>query len=118
MRPDATLPRHRLDGAGRRPDRPGPGTPAGTGPTPGVVSGVVSGAVVCEGLVRIFRTADVEVQALQGLDLLMADGEFVAVVGASGSGKSTLLSILSGLDTPTAGRALVAGLDLQRDGRS
>ncbi len=69
-------------------------------------------AVTCEGLVRIFRTADVEVQALQGLDLHVAAGDVVAVVGASGSGKSTLLTILSGLDTPTAGRAEVAGYDL------
>jgi putative ABC transport system ATP-binding protein len=69
-------------------------------------------AVECEGLVRIFRTADVEVQALQGLDLRLDPGELVAVVGASGSGKSTLLGILSGLDMPTAGRAEVAGVDL------
>ena len=68
--------------------------------------------VLCEGLVRIFRTADVEVQALQGLDLRLAAGELVAVVGASGSGKSTLLSILSGLDLPSAGRVEVAGNDL------
>jgi len=69
-------------------------------------------AVACEGLVRIFRTADVEVQALQGLDLHLGDGDLVAVVGASGSGKSTLLNILSGLDTPSAGRVEVAGHDL------
>jgi putative ABC transport system ATP-binding protein len=69
-------------------------------------------AVECEGLVRIFRTADVEVQALQGLDLVLDAGELVAVVGASGSGKSTMLNILSGLDVPTAGRAVVAGHDL------
>jgi ABC-type lipoprotein export system ATPase subunit len=69
-------------------------------------------AVLCEGLVRIFRTADVEVQALQGLDLRLERGELVAMVGASGSGKSTLLGILSGLDEPTAGRAEVAGVDL------
>lgn len=68
--------------------------------------------VECEGLVRIFRTADVEVQALQGLDLRLDDGELVAVVGASGSGKSTMLTILSGLDVPTAGRVVVAGHDL------
>jgi ABC-type lipoprotein export system ATPase subunit len=68
--------------------------------------------VLCEGLVRIFRTADVEVQALQGLDLRLEPGELVAMVGASGSGKSTLLGILSGLDVPTAGRAEVAGIDL------
>ncbi len=69
-------------------------------------------SVHCEGLVRIFRTADVEVQALQGLDLSLSSGELVAVVGASGSGKSTLLSILSGLDNPTAGQVSVAGNDL------
>jgi putative ABC transport system ATP-binding protein len=69
-------------------------------------------AVLCEGLVRIYRTADVEVQALQGLDLRLEPGELVAMVGASGSGKSTLLGILSGLDAPTAGRAEVAGVDL------
>jgi len=68
--------------------------------------------VLCRGLVRIFRTADVEVQALQGLDLELDAGELVALVGASGSGKSTLLAILSGLDTPTAGTAAVAGYDL------
>jgi ABC-type lipoprotein export system ATPase subunit len=68
--------------------------------------------VLCQALVRIFRTADVEVQALQGLDLELDAGDLVAVVGASGSGKSTLLAILSGLDTPTAGTAVVAGYDL------
>ena len=51
-------------------------------------------------------------QALQGLDLLVAEGEIVALVGASGSGKSTLMNILAGLDTPTAGSVRVAGNDL------
>ena len=68
--------------------------------------------ILCEGLVRIFAVADIEVQALQGLDLRVDRGELVALVGASGSGKSTLLSILSALDTPTAGQAVVAGRDL------
>ncbi|HYY09290.1 MAG TPA: ABC transporter ATP-binding protein [Kineosporiaceae bacterium] len=80
--------------------------------TAGGSDGPARPAVLCEGLVRIFRTADVEVQALQGLDLHLDHGEFVAVVGASGSGKSTLLAILSGLDAPTAGRVEVAGVDL------
>jgi ABC-type lipoprotein export system ATPase subunit len=66
----------------------------------------------CQGLVRIFQIADIEVQALQGLDLTVERGELVALVGASGSGKSTLLSILSALDAPTAGQATVAGRDL------
>jgi len=70
------------------------------------------GAIVCEGLVRIFTAQGVEVQALQGLELRMETGEMVALVGASGSGKSTLLGILAGLDRPTAGSARVAGHDV------
>ncbi|MCL1868853.1 MAG: ABC transporter ATP-binding protein [Promicromonosporaceae bacterium] len=70
------------------------------------------GDIRCRGLVRIFATDGVEVQALQGLDLDVEQGEVVAVVGASGSGKSTLLGILSGLDRPTGGTAAVAGTDL------
>ncbi|MFE5291130.1 ABC transporter ATP-binding protein [Isoptericola sp. NPDC056618] len=66
----------------------------------------------CRGLVRIFATDGIEVQALQGLDLTVDRGGLVAVVGASGSGKSTLLNILSGMDLPTAGSAVVAGTDL------
>lgn len=68
--------------------------------------------IVCDNLVRIYQTGSIEVQALQGLDLLVGKGEMVAVVGASGSGKSTLLSLLAGIDAPTAGRARVAGWDL------
>ncbi len=70
--------------------------------------------IVCDGLVRIFKLADLEVVALQGLDLLVDGGEMVAIVGASGSGKSTLLGILGGMDVPSAGRAVVAGYDLGR----
>ncbi|MFI1396004.1 ABC transporter ATP-binding protein [Streptomyces sp. NPDC020681] len=68
--------------------------------------------ITCDRLVRIFSTDGVEVQALQGLDLLVRDGELMALVGASGSGKSTLMNILAGLDEPTAGAAKVAGRDL------
>jgi ABC-type lipoprotein export system ATPase subunit len=68
--------------------------------------------IMCDRLVRIYAAEGIEVQALQGLDLLIADGELTAIVGASGSGKSTLMNILAGLDAPTAGRARVAGHDL------
>ncbi|MFF2845695.1 ABC transporter ATP-binding protein [Streptomyces sp. NPDC058001] len=68
--------------------------------------------ITCDRLVRIFSTDGVEVQALQGLDLLVREGELMALVGASGSGKSTLMNILAGLDEPTAGAASVAGRDL------
>ena len=68
--------------------------------------------IMCDRLVRIYAAEGIEVQALQGLDLLIAEGELTAIVGASGSGKSTLMNILAGLDSPTAGRARVAGHDL------
>jgi putative ABC transport system ATP-binding protein len=68
--------------------------------------------IICDRLVRIYIAAGIEVQALQGLDLLVNEGEIVALVGASGSGKSTLMNILAGLDTPTAGSVKVAGHDL------
>jgi ABC-type lipoprotein export system ATPase subunit len=65
--------------------------------------------IVCENLVKIYKVADLEVVALQGLDLVVDRGEFTALVGASGSGKSTLMNILGGLDVPSAGRATVDG---------
>jgi ABC-type lipoprotein export system ATPase subunit len=71
-----------------------------------------SPVIRCEGLVKIYKTAELEVVALQGLDLEVEQGDMVAVVGASGSGKSTLLNILAGLDLPSAGKAMVAGHDL------
>ena len=70
--------------------------------------------IVCDNLVKIYKVADLEVVALQGLDLLIESGEFVALIGASGSGKSTLLNILGGLDVPSAGRAVVAGYQLDQ----
>jgi ABC-type lipoprotein export system ATPase subunit len=68
--------------------------------------------IVCDNLVKIYKVADLEVVALQGLDLVVEAGEIIAIVGASGSGKSTLQNILGGLDTPTAGGARVADFDL------
>ncbi len=65
-------------------------------------------------LVKIYKAADLEVVALQGLDLRVPTGEMLALVGPSGAGKSTLLNILGGLDEPSAGRCEVAGVDLTR----
>jgi len=70
------------------------------------------GMIVCDRLVRIYSGDGIEVQALQGLDLLIAEGELTALIGAAGSGKSTLMNILAGLDTPTAGGVWVADHNL------
>src|ERR1700684_844269 len=61
------------------------------------------------GLTKVYRVGDVEVHALRGIDLDIARGEFVAIVGASGSGKSTLFHILGGLTPPTSGSVLIDG---------
>lgn len=68
--------------------------------------------IVCDNLVKIYKVADLEVVALQGLDLVIQPGELLGIVGASGSGKSTLMNVLGGLDRPSAGRAWVDGKDL------
>src|SRR5258706_14191821 len=68
--------------------------------------------IECENLVKIFKVADLEVVALQGLDLQIEAGEMMALVGPSGSGKSTLMNILGGLDTPTAGSVHVGEYNL------
>lgn len=66
----------------------------------------------CEGLVKIYKTDDLEVMALQGLNLQVKKGEMMAIIGSSGSGKSTLLNILGGLDRPSAGQVRVGDWDL------
>jgi putative ABC transport system ATP-binding protein len=64
------------------------------------------------GLTKVYRVGEVDVHALRGVDLDIARGEFVALVGASGSGKSTLFNILGGLTPPTAGTVVIDGKDL------
>lgn len=68
--------------------------------------------VRCENLVKIYKSRDIEVMALQGLDLTVERGELMGIVGASGSGKSTLLNMLGGLDRPSAGSLFVDGKDM------
>lgn len=68
--------------------------------------------ITCEGLVKIYKTDEVEVVALQGLNIHVDDGEMMAIIGNSGSGKSTLLNILGGLDRPSAGQVKVGEWDL------
>ncbi|HHV97672.1 MAG TPA: ABC transporter ATP-binding protein [Clostridiaceae bacterium] len=68
--------------------------------------------IVCENLVKIYKTKETEVVALQGLDLVIERGELMAIIGNSGSGKSTLLNMIGGLDRPSAGKLIVDGQDL------
>lgn len=70
--------------------------------------------ILCEDLVKIHKIEEVEAVALQGLDLRVRRGELMAIIGPSGSGKSSLLNVLGGLDAPSAGKAIVAGVDLTK----
>lgn len=72
--------------------------------------------VRCDNLVKIYKTTEVEVMALQGLDLTVERGEIMGIVGASGSGKSTLLNMLGGLDKPSAGSLFIDGKDMLKLG--
>ncbi|NBI72570.1 ABC transporter ATP-binding protein [Clostridiaceae bacterium] len=68
----------------------------------------------CEGVKKVYGSGRNQVTALNGIDLSVDKGEFVAVIGASGSGKSTLLHILGSVDKPTEGKVMVDGTDLSR----
>lgn len=68
----------------------------------------------CEGVCKTYGFGDNQVVALDGVDLVVGKGEFVAIVGASGSGKSTLLHILGSVDKPTAGKVIIDGTDLSK----
>jgi len=68
--------------------------------------------IICENLVKIYKTQETEVIALQGLELTVDSGEVIAIIGNSGSGKSTLLNMLGGLDKPSAGTLMVDGQNL------
>lgn len=68
--------------------------------------------IQADGLVKIYKTKQTEVLALQGLDLTVETGELTALIGNSGSGKSTFLNMIGGLDRPSAGSLLVGGKNL------
>lgn len=68
--------------------------------------------IQADGLVKIYKSKQTEVLALQGLDLTVETGELTAIIGNSGSGKSTFLNMIGGLDRPSAGSLLVGGKNL------
>ena len=105
--------------AGPRGARPSPGAaaPAELSPGPPVNGAVETGPgnaplFRLRGVGKTYRTGEMEVQALRGVDLDVGRGELIVLLGASGSGKSTLLNILGGLDTPTTGEVSFAGWPL------
>ncbi len=73
--------------------------------------------IVAENLTKTYSSGEVEVRALDGIDLVVESGEFLAVTGRSGSGKSTLMNILGCLDVPSAGSYCLAGEDVSGLGR-
>ncbi len=70
--------------------------------------------LTCEGVRKIYGSGNNQVAALDGIDLTVGKGEFVAIIGASGSGKSTLLHILGSVDKPTSGKVMIDGTDLSK----
>ena len=74
--------------------------------------------VRCEGVRKVYGSGDSQVRALNGIDLAVEKGEFVAITGASGSGKSTLLHILGSVDRPTEGKVFIEGTDISTMNRT
>ncbi len=72
----------------------------------------------CDNIKKVYGSGNNQVTALQGVNLAVEKGEFVAIIGASGSGKSTLLHILGGVDSPTEGRVMVEGTDISTMNRT
>ena len=70
--------------------------------------------LTCEGVRKMYGSGNNQVAALDGIDLTVSKGEFVAIIGASGSGKSTLLHILGSVDKPTSGKVIIDGTDLSK----
>lgn len=70
--------------------------------------------LTCEKVCKIYGSGNNQVTALDGIDLTVGKGEFVAIIGASGSGKSTLLHILGSVDKPTSGKVTIDGTDLSK----
>lgn len=68
--------------------------------------------VICENVIKIYKSGDIEVIALRGLDLRVDKGELRAIVGPSGSGKTTLINLIGGIDRPSAGKIIVDGINI------
>ena len=67
-------------------------------------------ALRASGITKVYKTGEVEVHALRGVDIEFYSGEFAVLLGASGSGKSTLLNIIGGLDVPTDGHRVFSAI--------